>query len=287
MALKDDSVIDVIRKRVSCRTYSATPIEGHKISRLRDFLQTNQAGLFGSKLRFELLDLTEVEKAEVRKLGTYGVIKGGRYYIVGAVVKDSRGLPDFGYAMERNILEATAMGLGTCWLGGTFNRSGFARRMQIQENEIVPAITPVGYPKEEKSALERLFRFSIGADKRKTWNELFFDGLIDHPLSTREAASYADALECVRLAPSAANRQPWRILKEAHKPIFHFLLTRSIGYDMLFGISLQDVDMCIALSHFEAAANATGLKGQWSVNNSPPDTGGMEYIATWTGKKSL
>jgi nitroreductase len=287
MENKEAPIIDIIRKRVSCRTYSAKPIEAHKIDQLKAFLQSNQTGPFGSILRFELLDLDEVEKAEVRKLGTYGVIRDGRYYIAGTAVQDSYYLPDFGYAMERNILQAATMGLGTCWLGGTFNRAGFARRMQIQGNEIVPAITPVGYPMDQKSMLERLFRLSIGADKRKPWRELFFEGRIEYPLSTHAAGSYAEAIECVRLAPSAANRQPWRILKEAYKPIFHFLLKRSPGYDILWGISLQDVDMGIALCHFEMAANAAGLKGRWSANYSLSAKDGMEHITTWMGMESL
>ena len=89
MENKETPVIDIIRKRVSCRTYNAKPIEAHKIDQLKAFLQSNLTGPFGSVLRFELLDLNEVEKAEVRKLGTYGVIRGGRYYIVGAAVQDS------------------------------------------------------------------------------------------------------------------------------------------------------------------------------------------------------
>jgi hypothetical protein len=286
MENKASPITDIIRKRVSCRTYSARPIEVQKIDRLKAFLQSNRTGPFGSVLRFELLDLNEVEKAEIRKLGTYGVIRDARYYMAGAAVQDTHCLTDFGYAMERNILEATATGLGTCWLGGTFNRAGFARRMQIQGNEMVPAISPVGYPTDQKSMLERMFRLSTGADKRKPWRELFFEARIGFPLSTHAAGSYAEAIECVRLAPSAANRQPWRILKEAHRPIFHFLLKRSPGFDMLWGISLQDVDMGIALCHFEIAADAAGLQGRWSKNHAPSDTGGMEHMATWMGMDS-
>lgn len=283
MENKGTSIVDIIRKRASCRTYNTIPIEEHKICRLKDFLQSNQTGPFGSKLRFELLDLTELEKNEIGKLGTYGVIRGGLYYIAGAVLQADRCLPDFGYAMERNILEATSLELGTCWLGGTFNRTGFARRMQIRENEIIPAITPVGYPMDQRSMLERLFRLSMSADKRKAWIELFYDGMPDRPLSTHEAGPYAGALECVRLAPSAANRQPWRVLKETGRPIFHFFLKRSPGYDILWGISLQDVDMGIALCHFEMTAGAAGLMGRWSADISPPAIDGTEYIATWTG----
>lgn len=281
MGHRDATIIETIHTRVSCRTYSDRQIERDKIRRLLDFLQSNQTCPFGSRIRFILLDLSEVEKNELGKLGTYGVIRGGRYYIAGAVLQAERALEDFGYGMERNILEATSLGLGTCWLGGTFNRAGFASRMHLKENEVVPAVTPVGYPRDQQSLVARIFRLSVGADKRKSWNGLFFDGKPDCPLSKEDAGDYTDALECVRRAPSAANRQPWRVLKEAHRPIFHFLLKRNLGYDRLWSINLQNVDMGIALCHFELAARATGLKGQWVTNLSPVDARGMEYICSW------
>jgi hypothetical protein len=80
----------------------------------------------------------------LKNLTTYGVIKGTRQFIVGTAERQSKAMEDYGYCMERNILKATSLGLGTCRLGGTFKRSGFADKIGIKENELLPAISPVG-----------------------------------------------------------------------------------------------------------------------------------------------
>ena len=87
------------------------------------------------------------EQDEIKTLGTYGFIKGASVFIVGAVAKGEWAMEDYGYCMEKNILAATHLGLGTCWLGGTFNRSASASRISKRDDEVIPAITPVGYPK--------------------------------------------------------------------------------------------------------------------------------------------
>jgi len=270
-----------IRKRVSCRTFSDRAVAPDKLDELAAYLQDNTAGPFGSRLRFRLLDCGDMKPEEVKALGTYGVIKGAKYFIAGAVAQQPGAMEDYGYAMEKNILAATAMGLGTCWLGGTFNRTGFAAKMNLGEDELLPAVTPVGYSADRRSVVDRLFRFSAGSDNRKPWDELFFDGSFATPLDEKEANSYATPLACVRRGPSASNRQPWRIVRE--KDDCHFYLQRTPGYDKLMGdIKLQNVDMGIAMCHFELSAREAGLAGRWQVA-APVGiaAGGREYIVSW------
>ena len=53
-----------------------------------------------------------------------------------------KNLEDFGYTMERIILFATDLGLGTCWLGGSFTKSRFAEKISANGSERVPAEAP-------------------------------------------------------------------------------------------------------------------------------------------------
>lgn len=274
------SIIETINRRVSCRTYSDRPVEPGKIMELAAFLRANTRSPFGSEIRFQLLDFDDMGTAGTGTLGTYGVIKGARHFIAGAVLQRPKAMEDFGYCMERNILEATALGLGTCWLGGTFNRSGFAEKMRLANDELLPAVTPVGYAGDRKSLIDRFFRFSAGSDRRRSRHEMFFDGRIDNPLQQDAAGPYETPLSCLRMGPSASNKQPWRIIKD--HGIFHFFLKRTPGYNAIFGdVKLQNVDMGIAMCHFELSAKALGLKGQWQTDDPKLETGGMEYIASW------
>jgi hypothetical protein len=274
------SIIETINKRTSCRTYSNKPIEPEKTEALKTFLTENTASPFGSEVRFELLNAQEPGMSEGRTPGTYGVIKGAGHFIAGAVKNRWKAMEDFGYCMEKNILKATALGLGTCWLGGTFNRSGFAEKMNLAGTELLPAVSPVGYPGDRRSMIDRGFRFIAGSNRRRSWDELFFDGDIESPLSKESAGSYETPLACVRIGPSASNMQPWRIIKG--NDIFHFYLRRTPGYKAILGdIKLQNIDMGIAMCHFESSSTELGLRGRWRIEDPQMKTSGIEYIASW------
>jgi nitroreductase len=277
------TIIETIKTRKSCRTYSNKPIEPGKISELKQFLALNTKTPFGSKVRFHFIDFSEMEIGELKNLTTYGVIKGARQFIVGTVIKQSKAIEDYGYCMEKNILKATSMGLGTCLLGGTFKRSGFAGKINLGESELLPVISPVGYSSDKRSIVDRMFRFVAASDKRKPWHELFYLHDIDTFLDKENSGSFDTPLECVRIAPSASNKQPWRIIKGKGQDDFHYYLKRTPGYENIVkDIKLQNVDMGIAMCHFELSAKELGLKGDWNVNNPQIKSDGMEYIVSWT-----
>ncbi len=276
------TIIDTIKIRKSCRTYSNRVIEPDKLAQLRQFLVLNIKTPFGSKVSFHLMDFNNMEIVEVKKLTTYGVIKGARQFIVGTVENQQRAMEDYGYCMEKNILQATSLGLGTCLLGGTFKRSGFAENINLSENELLPLISPIGYSSDKRSIVDRTFRFIASSDKRKPWNELFFHQGIDTPLDKINADRFEQPLECVRMAPSASNKQPWRIIKSMRQDVLHFYLKRTPGYGKIGkDIELQNVDMGIAMCHFELSARELGLKGTWNVNDPQIKREGMEYIVSW------
>jgi len=278
------SIIETIRMRVSCRTYSNMAVEPDKTAKLTEYLKSNTDVPFGSKIRFELLNFENMDMRELKGLGTYGFIKGARQFIIGAVVDQPKAMEDFGYSMEKNILTATSLGLGTCWLGGTFNRTGFGKKMNLAEGELLPAVTPVGYSGDRRSIVERVLRFSAGSDKRKPWEELFYEGSIDTPLAKDRTGNYTTPLECVRIGPSASNKQPWRIIKDHEN--YHFYIKRTPGYDKVLGpIRIQNIDMGIAMCHFELSSREMGLDGLWKVKDPQIKSGDTEYLVSWTGLK--
>jgi len=54
-----------------------------------------------------------------------------------------------GYLGEGIILEATALGFNTCWVGGFYRKEGVLKQIDLQNDEQVLAITPIGYSKDE------------------------------------------------------------------------------------------------------------------------------------------
>ncbi|MDD5476337.1 MAG: nitroreductase family protein [Syntrophales bacterium] len=280
------NIIETIHHRKSCRTFDTRPVDPESLDELGRFTESRPrpSPPFGSAADFHLLDFGDMESGELKKLTTYGVIKGARHFIVGTVKSGPKAMEDFGYCLEEIVLKATMMGLGTCILGGTFKRSGFAEKVNLGEGELLPAVTPVGYPHDKRSMVDRMFRTLAGSDNRKPWKELFFHDHSSRELDYDDAGEYSDCLECVRLAPSASNRQPWRVIKEGRADAFHFYLKRTPGYEnAVKDIKLQNIDMGIAMCHFALSAGERGLAGIWDVHDPGLEAGDLEYIATWSG----
>lgn len=283
--LFNKSFIEIIKQRKSIRSYTEKPIEEEKKETLKKFLSVNTDGPFGIKSRFIFIAATAQDKKSLKGLITYGMIKNPMGFIIGAVENKPHNLEDFGYLMEKNILKATDLGLGTCWLGGTFNSSGFAQKIDLQKNEVLPAVTPTGYAVPKITAKDFVIRNASGADNRKPWSLVFFKE--DKPLSIEEAGPYATPLEMVRLAPSANNFQPWRIIKDIHLNTYHFYIKRNPLLKQFFFMKadLQRVDIGIAMCHFALTTEEKGLKGVWKIND--PHLKGiankLNYTATWVG----
>jgi hypothetical protein len=82
--------------------------------------------------------------------------------------------------MECIVLYATQLGLGTCWLGGTFSRSSFSSKADLQPGEILPAVVSFGYPAEKSQS--HPIRALARSDRRLPWDELFFQHSVEIPL---------------------------------------------------------------------------------------------------------
>lgn len=63
-------------------------------------------------------------------------------------------LTDAGICMEQSVLAATALGLGTCWLG-IFDEKAVKEALKIPDNIRVVALSPLGVPDQEPKARPR------------------------------------------------------------------------------------------------------------------------------------
>lgn len=279
-------VAELIRARYSCRTYLDRPIAADVHGRLAAFLDGQVRGPLGSPTRFSLVAASPDDPQALMKLGTYGFIKGATAFIVGAVGATSHDLEDYGYLLEEAILFATGLGLGTCWLGGTFTKGSFVRRLGgLAEGESMPAVVSLGSPGEDGT--QRIRDREVG-DRRLAATSLFFEERLGRPMAAPQRAGLGPALEAVRIAPSASNKQPWRIVHSGRDWHFYLERTKSYGkgsalFSLLRLADLQRVDMGIAMCHFALTARDLGLAGSWTLDE--PDLGaleaGVEYTATW------
>lgn len=260
------NITDVIKERHSVRTYKALSLTPELVDQIKQsFLDVTTP--FSPKPRFKLIETVDFKNQSV-KLGTYGIIKNSQYFVGVACEKSEFDLVSIGYAMEQLILYWTSLGLGTCWIGGTFNRTNFVKLMQVSDKEIFPAISPIGYEADKKRLIDSLI--SRHSHQRYEFSNIFFNQDFNHPLLESEAGEYLEILDNVRRAPSALNKQPWRIVKQGD--VFHFYIDQDS--------QMKYLDIGIALCHFHLSILEKGLEGSFKVDNPKLETN-YHYIISW------
>jgi nitroreductase len=254
---------DIVRRRRSVRTYIKKPITSEVREQIGRFIET-LSGPFPAKPAFKLVEKKLAANGE--KLGTYGMIRDASVFIASSVDDTAFAPEAVGYHFEKLILFLTSLGLGTCWLGGTFNREEFRKALESPDDALFPAISPLGWF-ERMSLRETLVRGVVRADTRKPWSVLFFDGDFPTPLTEDRAGAYRLPLELVRLGPSASNKQPWRIVRNGER--YHFYENKIPGYSGAFNFDMQSIDMGIAACHFHLSALESGLDGRFDLDADP------------------
>ncbi|ARK29811.1 nitroreductase family protein [Halalkalibacter krulwichiae] len=135
-----NSYIDIMRRRQSIRTFDSVKLSKSNLSQLTSYInkEKNQIGPFGGKGLVTLVQVTNNHTEKGIKLGTYGFIKNPQAYLVGSAKNEKYALVEYAFLFHKVLLFATQLGLGTCWMGGTFSRNSFEKEIQLQENEFIP-----------------------------------------------------------------------------------------------------------------------------------------------------
>ena len=244
-----------IPHRMSRRSFRADALEAGVVEHIRAFCREFRPF---PQARAELV--TELPQRVFKAgLGPYGRISGAPAYIAFVGRADDPYVNEkVGYTGEGIVLEATAMGLGTCWVGGWFDRRVATSAAGASKDERIMAVTPIGYTPEALSRNERIMRGTIRAHRRKPLRELVAG------LAEAEWPGWMrSALEAARLAPSAYNRQPWRFYVEPRS------ITVSVD-TLRFNLSCsRRLDCGIAMLHIEAAAADCGMRGEWEFLQPP------------------
>ena len=263
---------EVILHRRSVRTFDGNPVRPEDLKCLLDFANSVE-NPYSLPISWRALDAREHGLSSP-------VIVGADTYIAGKLRRAPHAEEAFGYAFERVVLRAEELGMGTTWIAGTMNRPAFERAMELQPDEVMPCVSPLGYPAKKMSARETLMRIGVKADSRLDFGELFYGGDFSSPLTPQTAGEFREALELVRRAPSAVNKQPWRAVLIGRTA--HFYEKQSKGYVDSRGWDLQKVDVGIALCHFAMALEAAGVRARFETADpglaAPGDT---RYIASF------
>lgn len=224
------TIREAAEKRTSRRKYIEIPIEASKLSAIAALISDINAE---SGLSVEFIpDASSAFKNMSRSMGWFKGV--GAAFAMKGKITDRYLHEKIGYYGEKLVLECVRMGLGTCWVGGSYNKN--AVPCTVQKDESLVLVITIGYVEKTKSFIEKMM---TGDDKKsKSLSELLRS-------DSQPPDWVLKGMEMVLNAPSANNLQP---------VIFDFkhgLLSAGILHNTGFEL----VDMGIAKYHFELAAS--------------------------------
>ena len=238
--MKIEEYLSAIKKRCSRRKYTNRPIDSKYVKQLEDII-----ALFNkeSGLNIKLVIGSGAELFNgFRK--SYGLFVGVQNYIAMIGNKD---LPDrmekVGRYGEKIILEATAMGLSSCWVGTSYDKK--AATTLCRANDTLDCVIAIGYSDEKHSLKERMMEYGMHRhDKTK------------ESLSESEAPVpewFRLGMDAVYLAPTARNLRPF---------VFKYK-DGQVTASITMPTETAMIDLGIAKLHFELGAGG----GSWEYGN--------------------
>ena len=149
------SVLDVIERRRSVRSYDSKPIDPELMAKLRDALRLAPSACNKQPWKFILVsDQAVQDKLAVAAQGQ-SFIAEAPVIVVGCgspadAYKNMGGYwnsveIDVAIALDHLTLAAAEAGLGTCWIGA-FDEAEVKKLLGIPDDVKVVAMTPVGFP---------------------------------------------------------------------------------------------------------------------------------------------
>ncbi|MBE9508699.1 MAG: nitroreductase family protein [Chloroflexi bacterium] len=256
MSGEEVGTLAAIQRRVSVRSYGDCPVDPALIERLLA-LAGAADHLTDTPPRVALVSGVErTRQVLTYMVGSYGLVRNPPCLLVGVLPKEGdEARLDLGYVLEQVVLEATWLGLGTCWVTGSYDAQRAGDAVGLSPGEVAAAVCALGYADEGRwgrlhsSTVRRL----AGGHRRKPLEEIVFSGHWGEPWSSGDAdPKLVAALEHARLAPSATNRQAWRFIVRAD--CVALALVRP-----------APIDGGIVMAHFALASAALGREGRWEV----------------------
>lgn len=151
------SVLEILKKRRSIRKYQTKPVEKEVVTKILEAARLGPSAANHQPCHFIVVTDEEVRQ-RLKKSYNPDWFVNAPVIIVGCVNtkeawrrkdREEYWKVDAAIAMQNLILAATEEGLGTCWIAA-FNEKDAKKALDIPKNIRVVAMTPLGYPDEEK-----------------------------------------------------------------------------------------------------------------------------------------
>lgn len=255
---------DAIAVRRSCRRFDASPLPEATLARVRASAESASRLVPEVGRLVHLVGGGPMHEVIPGVVGAYGKVRAPHWLLVTGVGEQAQ--EDAGFSLEQTVLDATGMGLGTCWMGGAARRDAFRPVADYPASHRPVILIAFGRPAAEGGHVRE-----PGTGKRGPLGDLLLAETDD---------VWTPMVQAARVAPSAGNLQPWRFLPEGRRlhafsqPVVPLHYRPFAAHLSL----MQRLDVGIALAHVKTAAEHLGHGVRFERGGR--DREGMRYIAT-------
>ncbi len=155
------TVLEAIRKRYSCRAYQERSIEPEKLESILEAARLAPSARNAQDWRFVVVTEKETKRQVAGTTNRPEVFEKAGAIIAGCSNSDyvmrcgqAIGPIDVAIAFEHICLQATELGLGTCWIG-SFDPEKVRRILSIPDDIAIIELMAVGYPADNRPEPKR------------------------------------------------------------------------------------------------------------------------------------
>lgn len=182
-------------------------------------------------------------------IGLYGAISNEAGWIVLKIPEFAEKEDDFSHYLIDSafkgsvaVMKLTQIGVGTVWVGGSFNIEKVESRYPGFR---IPCVIAFGIEYNKVRIVNNSFK-AAKSRSRFDYTYIFYDELAHASLKKQPEGKLGEMLECIRWLPSGINKQSWRIsfnTEERKFKIFDY-------YNLNNGYSPFDIGIMIGGIHF-------------------------------------
>lgn len=196
--------LELLRKRRSVRSFTDESLSDEIIKKLRAELTMINTHEYG--LKFQLFTDDSNPFDGFKK--SYGAFENARNYM--AAVVDTAApnvLERAGYFAEQFVIKAVSLGLGTCFVAGTYDPNSV--NVYLRAGEKLLFIVLLGYQNDKTRFMERIMVKMVHL--KKMTPDDFFEPKSELALAKNNFPELETGLQAVAYAPSAVNKRPTRL----------------------------------------------------------------------------
>ncbi|MGL4670412.1 MAG: nitroreductase family protein [Methanobacteriaceae archaeon] len=149
--------IDVIKNRYSVRGYKSDKIEKEKLDMVLEAATIAPTGVNAQGFKVFVID-TKINKEALKEVYSRDWLVEAPLVLAVVAIPEkcwtrswdkwSVAEVDATIVMDHMILQATDLGLGTCWIAA-FKRDALSKMLNLDESHVPVVLTPLGYPNDD------------------------------------------------------------------------------------------------------------------------------------------